>query len=213
MVNYYIFCHACYVPFSESKYKNPNVNLWFDTELNSESCSSELQLNFDADSYKYKESYMNPKFDYILSFKDLNYSSSETTLKMFGLFDEDEKRVEIKNITNGNYNDILLSDLLKFLLRKNERSNIYCSFCRNTCGDSVMPTNESLEFGTEADNKSNDNNNAMQDFKVARFNDEDIDFNIFGGKKKRRSRKKSYKKHSNKKYLKKKKTKTHRRNK
>jgi hypothetical protein len=211
MVNYYIFCHGCYVPFSESNYRNPNVNLWFDTELNSESCSTELELNFEADSYKYKESYMNPTFDYILSFKDLNYSSSETSLKMFGLFDEDETRVEIKNITNGNYNDILLSDLLKFLLRKNERCNVYCSFCRNKCDDSIMPTNETLEFGNESDNVSN-SNDTMQDFKVARFNNEDIDFNIFGGKKKRRSRKKSYKKPS-KKYLKKKKTKTYRRNK
>jgi hypothetical protein len=74
-----------------------------------------------------------------------------------------------------------------------------------------MPTNETLEFGNESDNVSN-SNDTMQDFNVASFNNEDIDFNIFGGKKKRRSRKKSYKKPS-KKYLKKKKTKTYRRNK
>lgn len=209
MVNYYIFCHACYVPFNKSGYRNPNVNLFFDVELNRESCSYELHLDFDTDNYKYKENYMSPKYDYILSFNDTTYSSSKTTLKMFGLFDEDNNRVEIKNITNGMYKDILLSDLLQFLLRKNERANIYCAFCRNICDDLNVPKNEYLEFGKNTDN--NNNENRMGDFKVARFEqDDNIDFdNLFGGKRKFMSRKKTTQKRKRKtikKYIYRKKT-------
>jgi len=197
MVNYYIFCHACYVPFNKSGYKNPNVNLWFDAEFNTESCSTELQLNFDTNNYIHKESYMSPKYDYILSFNDTIYSSSKSMLKMFGLFDENENRVEIKDITNGMYKDILLSDLLRFLLHKNERANIYCAFCRNACEDSNAPSNEYLEFGKNTD--ENDNESGMEDFKVARLEEDDINFeNLFGGKRKYSLRKKTNKKRNRK---------------
>jgi len=209
MVNYYIFCHACYIPFNKSGYKNPNVNLWFDVDINKESCSTELNLNFDTSKYTHQENYMIPKNEYILSFNDTIYSSSKSTLKMFGLFDEDENRVEIKDITNGMYKDILLSDLLRFLLRKNERANIYCAFCRNACDDPIIPRNDHLEFGKNTNNNNEDD--SMEDFKVARFEqDDDIDFaNLFGGKRKYRSRKKTTQKRSRKnakKYLYKKKT-------
>lgn len=209
MVNYYIFCHACYIPFNQSGYKNPNVNLWFDVDINKESCSTELNLNFDTSKYTHQENYMAPKNEYILSFNDAIYSSSKSALKMFGLFNEDENRVEIKDITNGMYKDILLSDLLRFLLRKNERANIYCAFCRKACDDPIIPKNEHLEFGKNTDNNNEDD--SMEDFKVARFEqDDDIDFaNLFGGKRKYRSRKKTTQKRARKnakKYLYKKKT-------
>jgi hypothetical protein len=216
MVNYYIFCHGCYIPF-DGGYRNPNVNLWFDTELNNESCSTELNLNFDESAYKYKENFMNPQYDYILSFKDANYSSADTTLKMFGLFDENQNRVEIKNITNGSYKNVRLTVLLDFLLRKNERSNIYCSFCRNKCDNSTNANkDDQLELGSDIDNNINDYDD-IQDFKAAKFDDDDINYDIFGGKRKRRLTKKTYRKRGvkkiSKKYLKKRKNKTYRRNK
>lgn len=195
MVNYYIFCHGCYVPFTKLSYRTPNVTLFFDAKLDNMSCSAEYNFDFNTNSYPYSESYRNPEFDYILSFNDPTLSSSKTGLKMFGLFDENEERVEIKNITNGKRNDILLSDLLHFLVRKNQQAKIYCAFCRNTCGDSVIPGNQELEFGIDEDeNKDKNKDDGTRDFEVESF--EDVDYSgLWGGKRKYRTSKNSrYKK-------------------
>ncbi len=194
MVNYYIFCHACYVPFNKSNlaiYRNPNISLFFDTSLNNESCSTEPQVNFETSDYDYRETYMSPVNDYILYFKDPVYSGLGTSLKLFGLFDEDKNRIQIKDITNGKFNPVLLSELLYFLVIKNEKTNIYCSFCRNACeNNTIIPINQDLDFDI-----------AFDDFEHGHLDDIDIDFldnnddeidynNIFkGGKRKTRSKK------------------------
>ncbi len=181
MVNYYIFCHGCYIPFHQGNYKNPNINLWFDAEFNNESCSENLNISFDHENYPFKENYMNPQFDYILSFNDVHYSSNDTSIKMFGLFDDFEERIEIKNITNKEYNDILLSQLLEFIVKKNERANIYCSFCRKECENQTIPLPQTLEYDTE-EPKVND----ISDIKVDKLDDVDDDINFkdlfIGGK-------------------------------
>jgi hypothetical protein len=152
MVNYFVHCHACYIN-KTNNFTNPNIRVFFDTDINSESCSSELQIDFDKSNYGFSENYMSPKFDYILSFRDETYSSSKTSLKMFGIFDDNQNRIEIKNITNGSFNDILLSDLLQFLIPKNTPSKIYCGFCRNLCENStpIPHVTQPLEYGTEDD--------------------------------------------------------------
>lgn len=183
MVNYYIFCHACHVPF-RSDYSNRNLNLYFDTTLNSASCSTEPQLEFDADAFPYKENYFHQSQDYILSFKDNTYSSSNTSLQLFGLFDEQQRRIEIANVTNGMFNDILLSDLLKFIIAKNERSNVFCSFCRNACESYVsLPATPHLEYGKE------ESSYELDDIDFHSFSDDDMDFaNTFNGGKRTRQR-------------------------
>lgn len=222
MVSYYIFCHACHIPFIQSmlaEYRNPNITLHFDAALDSMSCSTELQFVFDTDKYDYLEKLMNPRLDYILSFNDEFYSGPTTSLKMFGLFDENQKRIEIGNVTNGNYNDVLLSNLLKELVPRNTPVDIYCSFCRNACASPVIPPIQQLEFSFVDNNTVN---NEMQDFDVSNNNlenanlEEDIDFSsLFGGKRKYYSSKKSRGKNryrktiAKKRFLKKKNTKKH----
>jgi hypothetical protein len=187
MVNYFIHCHACYVNKS-NKFSNPNIKLFFDTPINNPACSIELQIDFDKSKYEFSEHYMNPKLDYILSFKDEAYSSTKTSIKMLGIFDDNYNRVEIKNITNGSFNDILLSDLLQFLIPKNTPSKIYCTFCRNPCDDSIPHPYlvSPLEYGIEDD----DNFDALYDYDIDLMdvdyrNMNDVDYqNVFynGGK-------------------------------
>ena len=151
MVNYFIHCHACYTN-KTNNFMNPNIKLFFDTPIDNPSCSTELQIDFDKSKYTFSENYMIPKLEYILSFKDEHISSSTTSVKMLGIFDDNYNRVEIKNITNGSFDDILLSDLLEFLLRKNKniRHNIYCKFCRNPCDNSTsIHLAQPLEYGKE----------------------------------------------------------------
>ena len=191
---FYIFCHACYIPFNTSSFKSPNINLYFDAPINETSCNYDLQLDFDTSNYKYKESYMNPKYDYILSFKDDKYSSSSTSLKMCGLFDKNNQRIEIKNVTNGSYNDILISDLIQFLVNKNQPASIYCSFCRNYCSEEQdMPNKINLEFG------SYEEDHALEEMDLSEIDlgnmdmDMDIDYNMFAGKKVRKYTKRTKK--------------------
>jgi hypothetical protein len=180
---FYIFCHACYVPFNKSNFKSPNITLYFDTPIESPSCNTDLQLSFDSDHYEYKESYMNPTYDYVLSFKDDIYSSSSSAIKMCGLFDSNHNRIEIKNVTNGLYNDVLLSTLIQFLVNKNNKSIIYCSFCRNACSnETTVPNNVALEFG----NDSNENHD-LDDMDISDMDfgnlDDDIHPDMFAGRK------------------------------
>ena len=186
---FYIFCHACYIPFNTSNFRSPNINLYFDVPVNNISCNKDLQLDFDASNYEYKESYFNPKYDYILSFNDETYCSA--SFNMCGLFDINHKRIDIKNITNGTYNDVLLSDLVEFLVKtnnnQNERTNIYCSFCRNECKDQPIPTKMNLEF--EGDEAVDDK--PLIDFSGMDLgDDDDIDYNnLFGGKRRKKNAK------------------------
>lgn len=203
MVTYFIYSHACYVP-KTSQYRNPNVQLLFDTPLDSESCSKEYILDFDKTKFNDRESYMNPKKDYILSFKDDTFSSSTTSVKLFGVFDEKHQRVEIKNITNGLYFDILLSNLIEFLVPRNTPSKIYCAFCRNPCDLQTPVPNkiDGLEYGIaemEAQQQQE-----MDDFDYSAFDDMDVGMdtdinnvdygNVFeneltGGKRQKRTKK------------------------
>jgi hypothetical protein len=133
-----------------------------------------MQIDFDKNNYAFSENYMTPKFDYILSFKDDIYSSSKTSIKMFGIFDDNLSRVEIKNITNGSFNDILLSDLLEFLIPKNTPSKIYCGFCRNPCENStpIPHLAQPLEYGTEED----DGFDALYDMNYGDMNYGDMNY-------------------------------------
>ncbi len=207
MVTYFIYSHACYVP-KTSQYRNPNVQLLFDTPLDSESCSKEYILDFDRTKFIHKESYMNPKKDYILSFKDDTFSSSTTSVKLFGVFDEKQQRVEIKNITNGLHFDILLSNLIEFLVPRNTPSKIYCAFCRNPCDSQTpMPNKiDGLEYGIaeiEAQQQQE-----MDDFDYSAFDNMDVGMdtdinnvdygNVFeneltGGKRQKRTKKRRHK--------------------
>jgi hypothetical protein len=182
MVNYFIHCHACYIN-KTNDFRNPNIKLFFDTPIDNDSCNSEYIIEFDKDKYNFSENYMSPKLDYILSFKDETYSSSKSSFKMLGIFDDNYNRVEIKNITNGLFNDILLSDLLEFLVNKNKniRHNIYCGFCRNPCDNSTsIPLAQPLEYGKENESEYEDLYDLEWDI------DEDLNFdqNVFpkGGK-------------------------------
>jgi hypothetical protein len=200
MVNYFIHCHACYIN-KTNNFNNPNIKLFFDTPINNKSCSTELQIDFDKSNYIISENYMTPKLDYILSFKDETYSSSITSVKMLGIFDDNYNRVEIKNITNGSFDDILLSDLLKFLVPKNTPSKIYCGFCRNSCDNSIpIPqVSQPLEYGIE------DNGlDALYDIDLMDMNYGDMNYgdmndidyeNVFlNGGKTRKKRNKKYRK-------------------
>jgi hypothetical protein len=176
MVNYYISCHACYIN-KTNDYTNPNINLFFDTNIDNPSCISEFQLVLDKDYYKYLENYMNPKLDYTLSFHDkVDKLTRESGIKMLGIFDDNYNRIEIKNITNGSFDDILLSDLLKFLVGKNKytRYNIYCGFCRNPCYSNSIPATKKLEYGIEEENRIEEESD-MEQQNGSKFNSFDID--------------------------------------
>ncbi len=195
--NYFIVCHACKIPFDKSKisdYTNKNLKLHHDVKLDEISCDYKLDVEFDIDNFNEEPmTYENMEYDYILSFKDPHYGSSDFDL--FGIFNLQSKneKIQILNVTNGERRDILLSELLRFLVNKRNRTNVYCSFCRQDCNSNdeipTLTANELVYGIPEQDGLS-----ALDDFEL---DDEWMDMDEFsftnGGRKRRNTKSKTTK--------------------
>ncbi len=130
----FIYGHGCYV---ENKIPhNPNINLFFDSEINACSIGDFTNPDFNSSNFTLD----NRKNDYIISFVDEFFASDIEDFNSLGVY--------IKNGPQGEFvrandfrgvNNTSLSEIIKYLydykyISKNVRINIYCSICRLPCG-------------------------------------------------------------------------------
>lgn len=139
-MEYYIIGHGC--KLDQKMRRNPNIEVSFDTPDNQLSCGNNVDINFDRSLYVYEGN----RDDYFVSFKDSVYSTN--ILSICGIFDYNNKRVEILNVTNGLFKPVKLSQLVDFISKKNTVTKFYCSLCRVRC-DNIdnIEFEEDLNYG------------------------------------------------------------------
>lgn len=128
----FIYGHGCYLP--QQLPRNPNLNVYFNTQIDTCSVNDFTNPEFNENSF-FQES---RKDDYLISFSDDMTSPDINDFNSLGVYIKNSQG-EINRIHefNNTINNTL-SSILKYLydskyISKVSRVNVYCAICRTAC--------------------------------------------------------------------------------
>ena len=135
-VNVFIFAHGCYLrtkmPF------NPNINIFFDTPMDTCSQGDFTNPSWNTSDYNYEDK----NNDYNLSFTD--ELSELAGFNSLGVYIYNKSNITSRRISEfDNVENINMSNIIQYLLANNivsktQRINIYCRICRTPCDKSQV---------------------------------------------------------------------------
>lgn len=134
----FIYGHGCYKN-EKRTYKNPNIHIRFNTELNSCSINDFSSPTFEERTFFFTEE---EKLEYDISFKDpISETFDFNSLGVYLKYNDNIIRVH-----EFNEKDTTLSYILKYLndftyINGRNTVNVYCAICRNHC-DGDTPKKE-----------------------------------------------------------------------